>query len=146
LILYLDASALVKLVARENESEFVERLWRGASIRSTANVAWVEVHSAISRKRRLRQLSAAGARVARANWGRVWEAIMAVETSAPVLEGAARATDRYGLSALDALHLSSFLGVLEKAGREEVQFCGYDKKLTTAVARAVERRMRPLSE
>jgi predicted nucleic acid-binding protein len=141
-ILYLDASALVKLVVAEAESDVVTRVWWEASLRSSASLSWVEVHSAVARRRRRRELSQSQARRARLAWATIWRGLSVIEPAPVVLRVAAQSTHRYGLGALDAVHLASFFAVLAKAEGGEARFCGYDRKLLAAVERASRRIVR----
>lgn len=137
MIVYFDASALVKLVIEEQGSSEVASLWRSTSHRMSARIAWIEVHSTIARKRRRRELSDRTGERARAAWGLLWASIGVIELTPELIDVAADVTYQYGLTALDAIHLASFLALLEAAGpADEIRFSSFDSVLAAA-ARAV---------
>ena len=121
-MVYLDASAIVKLVVSEPES---------AVLRSELARDAVWVSSALARVELLRALRRTGAtpdslRFAEALLDRM--ALVAVDQ--PVLNAAASA-EPVGLRSLDALHLAT---VLSLVGVDA--FVGYDVRLNAAVAAA----------
>lgn len=121
-MVYLDASAIVKLVVPEPES---------AALRSELAHDAVWVSSALARVELLRALRRAGAmrdslRFAEELLDRM--ALVAVDQ--PILNAAASA-EPVGLRSLDALHLAT---VLSLVGVDA--FVGYDGRLNAAVAAA----------
>jgi uncharacterized protein len=120
-LLYLDSSALVKLVLPERESgALFESLSAWAAL-VTSELAWVEVVRAARR-------SAVDPKVERRA-----ETVMAglhlLKIDADILRHAARLEPRT-LRSLDALHLASALALGEELGAMAI----YDGPLTTAAA------------
>ena len=120
---YLDSSALVKLVVAEPESSALAAFLRGRSERVSSTVALAEVPLALRRagfgaseRRRSREVLAR---------------IALVDVDRRILAAAA-ALDPSELRTLDAIHLATALAV-----REDVEaLVTYDRRLAAAAARA----------
>ena len=118
-MLYLDSSALVKLVASEPESPALFTLLGQWSELVSSAVARVEVTRAVNR------LEAAGELEARAR--QVLGAVALLRIDDPILASAAALEPR-ALRTLDALHLAAALSL-----REELEgFVVYDRALAGA--------------
>lgn len=117
-MLYLDSSAIVKLVAREPETPaLVEAVRADPAVVSSA-LAWTEVVRAVRRAR---------GRVARAQ--QVLDGIALV----PIDEGTLRAAGDLapaGLRTLDAIHLATALSL----GEDVTGLVTYDERLAEAAA------------
>jgi predicted nucleic acid-binding protein len=117
-LLYLDASAIVKLVVDEAESEALREALRGRPQRVTSALALVEVHLAAAR------------RTPCPPPGRV-DTILAGLALIPVdhatLEAAA-GLGPYGVRALDAIHLAT----AQSLGEDLESFLAYDQRLLAA--------------
>ena len=118
-MLYLDSSALVKLVASEPESTALFGFLAGRSELLSSAVARVEVRRAVNR------LGEAGGLAARAE--RVLESVALLRIDDPIL-AAAGALEPRTLRSLDAIHVASALSVRE--GLEG--FVAYDRGLAEA--------------
>ena len=122
---YLDASALVKLVVWEAESEtlrtYVSGLAEGGAAVVTSRISVVEVTRAVARR-----------------MGLVPESVATVFASVAVREVTARIVDQAAelapasVRSLDAIHLASAL----ELGPELVAFVTYDARLAEAAAAA----------
>ena len=117
-LIYLDASAIVKLVVEELESSALRDALRGRPRRVSSALALVQVHRA------------AAGRTPAPSAGRV-ETILAGLTLIPVdrssLEGAAR-LGAYGVRTLDAIHLATAQSLSE----DLESFVAYDQRLLAA--------------
>lgn len=121
-MVYLDASAIVKLVVAEPESPAL----RGELAR---DAEWVS--SALARVEVLRALRRTGATPDSFRFAEELLARMAlVAVDQPVLNAAASA-EPAGLRSLDALHLATVLSLVGVGA-----FVGYDQRLNAAVAAA----------
>jgi uncharacterized protein len=119
-VLYLDSSAIVKLVAREPETpELVEAVRADPAVISSA-LAWTEVIRAVRRAR---------GRVARAQ--EVLEGIALVPIDDGILRGAADLPP-VGLRTLDAIHVATALSL----GDDIASLVTYDGHLAEAAATA----------
>ena len=122
-MLYLDASALVKLVVAEPESPALLQLLRAWPVRVSSALSLAEVPRALRRA----GFSAGARRRARDVLAR----INLVDIDRRVLAGAA-ALDPAALRTLDAIHLATALSL-----REDLQaVVSYDRRLTAAAQRA----------
>jgi predicted nucleic acid-binding protein len=100
--LYLDSSALGKLIIAEPGSEVVESLWIDADDIACISIGYVEVRAMIAR----RLVGRATAR-ARRELDERWDGVDEVAVDDRLVELATRITDRYRLRALDSLHLAA---------------------------------------
>ncbi len=117
-LLYLDASAIVKLVVEEPESPALRQALRGRPQRVSSALALVEVHLAASRRapappsERVREVLAG---------------LTLVPVDQPVLEFAAGLHDSR-LRALDAIHLAT----AHSLGEDLASLLAYDSRLLAA--------------
>lgn len=121
-MLYLDSSAIVKLVAREpGTPELVEAVRADQEIISSA-LAWTEVVRAVRRS---------GGRAGRA------EAVLERIALAPIDDGILRSASRLsptGLRTLDAIHLATALSL----EGDLAAFITYDARLVDAASAGLE--------
>jgi predicted nucleic acid-binding protein len=120
--LYLDASAIVKLVIDESESPAVRERVAAARQLFTNRIAAVEVGRAVQRQSEIdasQQVSA------------VLKGLSMIELDPSVAESAATLEPR-GLRSLDAIHLASALAL----GEELEAFVTYDLRLGEAARAA----------
>lgn len=134
-MLYLDASALVKLYADERGTFETLELVDAADIVGTSSIARVEVASALARASRTGMLAAAAGRGAFESFDAESSALVQVPVSAQVLTRAQDAVWRYGLRNCDAVHLASAL-VWKEQMRGVVTLATFDTLLARAAATA----------
>ena len=108
-LVYLDASALVKLCVEEPGSPLAAALWDGADVVATSRIADVEVRAALAAGRRAGSLDGPAADAALERWDRLWPALHKVEVGAGLAARASELTARHPLRGGDALHLASAL-------------------------------------
>ena len=121
--LYLDASALVKRIVREVESEALTALIEEAGHAATSVVADVELHRAVER-------AGGGARLVR-QAGRALELVDLVPLDGEIVQ-AARSIGPSSLRTLDAIHLASARAL----GEAVDLFVAYDRRLADAARAA----------
>lgn len=114
-VLYLDASAITKLVVNESGSLALRARVRGERL-ATSRVAVVEVTKAVARAN------------PEADAGPILSRIAFVELDAELARIAA-GTGGSGLRALDAIHVASAM----RLGREVAAFLTYDERQAEAV-------------
>lgn len=118
-LLYLDSSAIVKLILPEPETDTLFQLLRGYPERVTSAISRVEVLRAVKRageeKQRLRRAEEVLARLG------------LIRVDPEVLETAAKLGPE-SLRSLDAIHLATALSLEEQLGAMVV----YDKRLSDA--------------
>jgi predicted nucleic acid-binding protein len=137
--LYLDTSAIVKLVTEESDTPAVESALAHCEAAFSSRLAVVECTRAIAR---------ASDRTALATSAQIFEALVLHEVNAAVLDKAATLTPS-SLRSLDAIHLATAL-LLEQS---DLAFVTFDDKLARAAEaqglsvlqprRASEARRRP---
>lgn len=108
-LVYLDASALVKLCVDEPGSSLAAALWDGADVVATSRIADVEVRAALAAGRRGGTLDGRAAEAALDRWDRLWPALHKVEVRPALTDRASQLTARHPLRGGDALHLASAL-------------------------------------
>jgi len=116
---YLDASAIVKLIVAEAETDALRIALTEWPDRVSSVVARVEVHRA------LRRAGATASQRARAD--AVLEGLVLIRVDEPILAGAAALRDPH-LRALDAIHLATALSL----GDDPETFIAYDARLAQA--------------
>ena len=121
-LLYLDSSAIVKLIVAEPETAALMAFLKGWPLRVTSSLARVEVLRAVKRAR-------AGTAVRR-RATRVLARLALVHMDEPVLAAATR-LDPPALRTLDAIHLATARSLDDVAG-----IVTYDERLARAAARA----------
>lgn len=116
-VVYLDSSALVKLVVAEPESEALRRFLRGRNVRVTSSLAKVEVPRAV------RFQGAAAADRVKQILARL--RLLTIDNS--LLDAAAELDPRV-LRSLDAIHLASAMAL----GEDLYCVVTYDRRMTDA--------------
>ncbi|HET8700189.1 MAG TPA: type II toxin-antitoxin system VapC family toxin [Nitrococcus sp.] len=132
-ILYLDTSALAKLIVDEPESDRVEAAFHAADVCFTHPIAYVEAHSAIARRRREPNgLTADAAERARSVLHLLWRRLARTPMDGYVLDQAVALIQRHPLRTYDALHLAAAMWVRCTAGANRVRFACFDGRLRNA--------------
>jgi uncharacterized protein len=121
LILYLDASALVKRYVAEPGSDTVRDAMQRAAGWFMARVGFVETVRAVS--------AVAGDAVAR-RFQQEWTAIGVIEVDQPLVERAGELATAHRLRSLDAIHLAA--GML--LPRDELVLLTWDHRLAAAAS------------
>ncbi|NIP56996.1 MAG: PIN domain-containing protein [Gemmatimonadetes bacterium] len=131
MILYLDASALVKRYVAERGSEAVARSLEEAEYVATSVVTRVEVSSALGRAVRVDALAedeaASALRLFRSEWAR----FLRIQAAESVIAAAARLAWDLGLRAYDTVQLASALWWSDTL-EAEVTFATFDLPLWQA--------------
>lgn len=143
MILYLDASALVKRYFTEKGSRALNaRFERGGKI-YTSLLTFGEVHSAMSRAHRMGKLSTVELHRIREEFRSDWEiGLSPVEVNVQTMKALPRLVEEYPLKAGDAIHLSTAFWLKDRlrargnGGRIEnsVEFGVADARLAEVVA------------
>ena len=131
MILYLDASSLIKLFIWESDSRKVETLVSGAFAIATSRIAYAETISAFRRLLENRNLTPSDFDKAIGEFRKFWPTLSGLdfdETSA------ADVSIRHNLRALDAIHLSTAISFLDPFSNSDVPayFSSFDKRLNVA--------------
>lgn len=135
MILYLDASAVVKLYVRETGSREVKKLARESAALATSVVAYAETRAAFAR------LMREGVTVEKRHHERLqqfnadWESFMRIELGHALARIAGELAEAYALRGFDAVHLASALWLNDTSGGK-LRFAAFDARLRTAAERA----------
>jgi predicted nucleic acid-binding protein len=130
--LYCDTSSLVKLYVSEPGSDDVRALVAEAAVVASSSIAYPEVRATLGRLRRERLLPPAAFTQVKREFEADWPSIAVVGLDDRQVRRAGELAERYGLRALDGIHLAAFVSILERAGDDDVQFTSFDDRLVKA--------------
>lgn len=137
MILYLDTSSLVKLYIEEIGSPEVRDLVESADSVATSVVAFAEARSAFARLAREGLLDVDELAAVRDGFRRDWDSFLKVRVLKRIYERAGELAEEHALRGFDALHLASYLELVDGAAdEEEVRFSAFDSRLSAAAAEA----------
>jgi len=128
MIVYLDASALVKRYVVEAESAQVVALIGGAQMTGTAVLCRAEVAAALAKAVRVGLVSRESAVKALGEFNADWEYLIRLHIGEPLAARAAMLAWEHGLRGYDAVHLATALTWRETLG-EAVTVATYDREL-----------------
>lgn len=127
--LYLDTSALIKLLVDEPGSDLVKRAADGSDSVTTSRLTYVEAFSALARLRSRGLLDDLAHRACVKSFRSLWSRTGSVEPDQSVIEDAASLCTKHLLRAYDAIQLASARVVSKK---EPVLFASWDRTLLAA--------------
>src|SRR5207244_322656 len=130
--LYLDSSALIKLLIREVESERAIVLWSSAGFVASTRLTYVEARSALARALRARRLRPAGLVAAKRRLDTLIGELRLVDARPTLIRAAGELAERYRLRAYDAIHLASALSL----ERGDLVLASWDAELRRAAREA----------
>lgn len=128
MILYLDASALVKGYVAETGSSEVRALIGDAQAVGTAIISRAEVAAALAKAARMKLLTRAAAAKALQAFSVDWEDLVRLQVGESLIARAAAVAWEHGLRGYDAVHLAAALVWREALG-EPVTVATYDREL-----------------
>ncbi|MCM8614130.1 type II toxin-antitoxin system VapC family toxin [Accumulibacter sp.] len=128
MILYLDASALVKRYVAEAGSAEVAALIDGAHSVSTALISRAEVAAALAKAVRVGFATPGAAAAGLADFEADWPDLIRLDVNEAVVARAASVAWQQGLRGYDAVHLASALRWQEALG-DPVTVATYDREL-----------------
>lgn len=131
MILYLDASALVKRYVAEAGSADVAAVVDAARVASTAVISRAEVTAALAKAVRAGLATRKAATAGLADFEADWPDLIRLEVSEVVVARAASVAWQQGLRGYDAVHLASALRWQEALGGP-VTVATYDRELWRA--------------
>jgi predicted nucleic acid-binding protein len=127
---YFDASALFKLLVREDGSTEASAIWADHPDPSTSVIGHVELRAALARARRGGRVPSDGYAELRWRLDSAWGEVARVLLTDAVVAAASRVAERHALGALDAIHLASALGLREPG--EDVVLVSFDLRMREA--------------
>jgi predicted nucleic acid-binding protein len=131
MIVYLDASALVKRYVAEEGSDEVATLLGRAEVVGTATISRAEVVAALAKAVRLQVVTAEEARHAVEVFSAEWDDIVRIQVTESLISRAAATAWDHVLRGYDAVHLSAALTWQELLG-ETITIVTYDHQLWKA--------------
>jgi predicted nucleic acid-binding protein len=134
-IVYLDASALVKRYIEERGSDEVNALVAKATVVGTALISQVEVTAALAKGTRMGVLTPAGATRALEAFQEEWRRFDHLRVTEWVIERASVLAWEQRLRGYDAVHLASAL-FWQELGGERICMATYDRELWEAARHA----------
>lgn len=132
-MIYLDTSWLVKLYVDEPDSRAIQKIANSDPDVVVSDLAYVEFHAAVARRRRERRIAAKTALSLIARFRKDWTQRIRVAVSRDVLLRAADVLAAHPLRTLDALQLASAM-LLAEAAPETPRFGSSDQRLVAAAA------------
>jgi predicted nucleic acid-binding protein len=135
MILYLDASALVKRYVSEPGSEDVLRKIVEAQAVGTAAISRAEVTAALAKAARVGLLTREDAEAARQAFSQEWPDFIRLPITEPLLGHAADLAWDLGLRGYDAVQLAAAVAWQDAVGTP-VSFATFDRQLWSASSRA----------
>lgn len=135
MIVYVDASALVKRYVTEVGSADVNTLTAGAEALATALVTRAEVAAAFARAVRVGVLDDAGGRRVQRRFSRDWPDLMRVPVTEALVARAEAVAWAHGLRGYDAVQLASALTWQDALG-QDIVLATFDRQLWDAAPQA----------
>ena len=135
MILYLDASALVKRYVKEHGSQEVIALTAAAGAVATSLVSRAEVAAALTRAVRLGVLNEDGGRRVQRRFSREWPDLVRIPVNEALVSRAETLAWDHWLRGYDAIQLAAALTWQDSVG-QDVVFATFDRQLWDAASRA----------
>jgi predicted nucleic acid-binding protein len=130
-IVYLDASALVKRYIQELGTPEVIKAFIQAEAVGTSTISRAETAAALAKANRLNILTKDDAEQAIGRFREEWPNLIRIQATESVVARADQVAWEYGLRGFDAVHLASALLWHEQLG-QEVTFATFDRQLWLA--------------
>jgi len=130
-MIYADSSALVKRYVKEAGSARLAEKLSSADVVATSKLAFPELLSAFTRKRRSRELSEKSFRATVRRFEEDWKDFLVVDFHDDLLPLIKTLVVKYALKGADSVHLSSALW-LSESSRMSVVFSASDEQLLKA--------------
>ena len=130
-MIYADSSALVKRYVKEAGSARLAEKLSSSDVVATSKLAFPELLSAFTRKRRSRELSEKSFRATVRRFEEDWKDFLVVDFHDDLLPLIKDLVVKYALKGADSVHLSSALW-LSESSRMSVVFSASDEQLLKA--------------
>lgn len=131
MILFCDTSALMKLYAQEQHSDWTRQQVTTSSRCIVSQITWVEMCAAFGLKERTGQIHTPDAKAALARLRLEWPMYVRLALDTPLFNTAGELALRFGLRAYDSVQLASAQQAYLQLG-QNMRFCCFDKQLNTA--------------
>jgi len=110
---YLDTSALLKLLVEEPGSDVAAALWDAGDSIVTSKLAYPEARAALAAAARGRRLTPAAHRAAKSELDELMQQMALIEVTAGICDGAGDLAERFALRGYDAVHLASAVAIAD---------------------------------
>ncbi len=127
MILYLDTSALMKLVVDEPGSDLAREAYKRAEEAATSLITYAEARAVLARAGVVGLSSRNDLRRARDDLDDLWAEMTTLKVDPLLVARAGDAAERLVLKGLDAIHVASALVLRDDAG-QAVRFASWDKR------------------
>ncbi|MFT5433178.1 MAG: putative nucleic acid-binding protein [Myxococcota bacterium] len=104
---YVDSSALVKLLIVEPGSEAAAEIWRSADLPVAARIEYAEVRAALASAARGGRITKTQLRAAKADFEALWMDFQIVEITKELTKLGGELAEAEGLRGYDAIHLAA---------------------------------------
>jgi len=131
-VTYLDTSSLVKLYANEPGTDTVRALVDRADLIATSSITYSEVRSTLARYRREKIWTAAEHASIKKQFQTDWAAYFTIGVTDSLTEAAGDLAEQHALRGCDAIHLATFVQLLQGCDDEDVEFSSFDDRLNKA--------------
>ena len=131
MIVFLDTSALVKLVVQENDSRSVRNLVSGADSVAVSWLAYPEACSAVARRRREGRHSQSDERVCIARLDALANQLVVINVSRNIARLAGQLVGRHTIRGADAVHVASALDLRGQL-QSPISFATFDTRQMAA--------------
>jgi len=132
-ILYLDTSALVKLLADEDGSQAVVNAATQAALLACHVITYAEARAALAKKQRMGELSAGDARLSVNSLDRIWSGLKRINPDEAMVRRAGDLAERLGLRGYDSVHLAAAESMASVFGEAvDFRFAVFDQQLASA--------------
>jgi uncharacterized protein len=135
MILYLDASALVKRYVVETGSAEIEKVISEAAVIGTGLISRAEVSAALAKAARVGVLASKEAEAALRAFRKDWRDLVRVQVSEAVVARADTLAWQLGLRGYDAMHLAT-ASLWQEVMAETVTIASFDRQLWSAAEQA----------
>ena len=134
MILYLDASSLVKLYMEEEGSLKIETLVRSSEATATSIVSYAEARAAFARRFREKSFTSDEHNRLKAFFDKDWRNYFILNITQDMVKLAGNLAEKHALRGFDSIHLASALTLHQEVSTPVVFSC-FDNKLETAAMR-----------
>jgi uncharacterized protein len=128
MIVYLDASALVKRYVAETDSDSVNSLIAQSSAVGTAAISRAEIAAAFAKAVRMKALTGIEAKSALQAFNSEWESLIRIQITDILIGRAANLAWEHGLRGYDSIHLAAAIFWQEMLG-EPVTLATFARQL-----------------
>ena len=129
---YLDTSALLKLLVQEPGSDVAASLWDAGDSVATSRLAYPEARAALASAARGRRLTPAAHRAAKSELGELMKQVALVEVTAGICDEAGDLAEGFALRGYDAVHLASAVAIADG----DTVLATWDEELRAVAVRA----------